>query len=120
MTSASKIRISAYRHGKPDRIVLDNGPELTSNAMLAWSEKQNDFLDFIRPGKPIENAICESFNGKFRDECLNENCFLDINHARAIIEDWRDDYNRRRPHSSLGGLTPKEFARFFGKREVSA
>jgi putative transposase len=107
-------------HGKPDRIVLDNGPELTSNAMLSWSEQQNVFLDFIRPGKPIENAICESFNGKFRDECLNEHCFLDINHARAIIEDWRDDYNRRRPHGSLGGLIPKEFARFFGKREVSA
>jgi putative transposase len=109
-----------WTHGKPERLVLDNGPELTSNAMLSWSTDQNVFLDFIHPGKPMENAFCESFNGKFRDECLNENCFFDINHAREIIEAWRDDYNRRRPHSSLGNLTPKEFARFFGKREVSA
>lgn len=107
-------------HGKPERIVLDNGPELTSVALLSWSTRNNVFLDFITPGKPMENAICESFNGRFRDECLNENWFLDLHHARATIEEWRDDYNRFRPHGSLGNLTPKEFARFLNKKEVSA
>lgn len=107
-------------HGKPERIVLDNGPELRSTAMQKWSEQNNVLLDFINPGKPMENAICESFNGRFRDECLNENSFLDIVHARATIEDWRDDYNRLRPHGSLGNLTPTEFARFLNKTEVSA
>jgi putative transposase len=107
-------------HGKPERIVLDNGPELRSTAMQDWSKQNNVFLDFINPGKPMENAICESFNGRFRDECLNENWFLNINHARTTIESWRDDYNRFRPHGSLGNLTPKEFARFLNKTEVSA
>lgn len=107
-------------HGKPERIVLDNGPELTSNAMLEWSTTNNVFLDFISPGKPMENAICESFNGRFRDECLNENWFRSIDEARTIIAAWRDDYNRFRPHGALGNLTPKEFARFLNKQEVSA
>ncbi len=71
-------------------------------------------------GAGQENAICESFNGRFRDECLNENWFQDLDHARDTIEEWRDDYNRVRPHGSLGNLTPKEFARFFNKIEVSA
>lgn len=109
-----------WANGKPDMLVLDNGPEFVSNAMLQWSTERNVALDFIRPGKPMENAFCESFNGKFRDECLNEHCFLDIEHARAVIEQWRDDYNCRRPHSSLGGLTPKELARFVQKQEVYA
>lgn len=107
-------------HGKPERIVLDNGPELTSNAMLEWSITNNVFLDFISPGKPMENAICESFNGRFRDECLNENWFRCIDEAQMIIAAWRDDYNRLRPHGSLGNLTPKEFARVLNKQEVSA
>lgn len=106
--------------GKPERIVMDNGSEFTSNAMLTWSTQNDVFLDFIRPGKPMENAICESFNGKFRDECLNENWFVDIADARLIIESWREDYNAVRPHGSLGNLTPQEFAFFFNKQEISA
>jgi putative transposase len=68
-------------------------------------------LNFIRPGKPIENAFAESFNGRLRDECLNTNWFLSIKHAREIIEDWRKDYNEVRPHSSLKGSTPEEYAK---------
>ena len=97
-------------YGKPKQIVLDNGPEFTSIALHTWSTKTDVFLDFISPGKPMENAICESFNGKFRDECLNEYWFTDIDHARLIIEEWRNDYNAARPHGSLGNLTPTEFA----------
>lgn len=102
-----------WTHGKPQRLVIDNGPEFTSRALLAWSTQNNVFLDFIRPGKPMENAICESFNGKFRDECLNENWFVDIDDARATIEDWRHDYNTARPHGSLGRMTPTQFANSF-------
>lgn len=108
-----------WLNGKPISIVLDNGPEFTSNALRTWSEKNDVKLDFIRPGKPMENAICESFNGKFRDECLNEGWFTDINHAKVIIEEWLKDYNTARPHGALGHLTPKEFARFLNKK-VSA
>lgn len=107
-------------YGKPGRIVLDNGPEFTSNALLKWSTTNNVFLDFIAPGKPMENAICESFNGRFRDECLNENWFVDIQEARHVIEEWRADFNNARPHSSLGDLTPTEFSNSFMKQQVSA
>lgn len=110
----------AWCHGKPLRIVLDNGPEYTSKALLAWSTENNVFLDFITPGKPMENAICESFNGKFREECLNEHWFRNIDEAHQIIEEWRCDYNTVRPHSSLNNLTPKEFADSFIKQQVSA
>ena len=76
-----------------------------------WTLPRNEIrLDFIRPGKPVENAFIESFNGKFRDECLNEHWFTGLNDARFTIECWRRDYNHNRPHSSLGGLTPVEFA----------
>ena len=77
-------------------------------------------LDYIRPGKPIENAFVESFNGKFRDECLNENWFRDIEEARHVIETWRQDYNNSRPHSGLGYLTPKEFGDIWYQRKSSA
>jgi putative transposase len=97
-------------YGKPERIVMDNGPELTGGAMFDWSKRTGVFLDFITPGRPMENAICESFNGRLRDECLNENWFIEIHDARQTIEDWRYDYNNARPHGSLGSLTPKEFA----------
>lgn len=107
-------------HGKPERLVLDNGPEFTGNALLTWSTEQKIFLDFITPGKPMENAICESFNGRFRDECLNENWFLDIEQARATTEAWKDDYNCHRPHGSLGRVAPREFAKFFSEQKVSA
>lgn len=78
--------------------------------MDAWAFNKGIKLDFIRPGKPNENAFIESFNGKFRDECLNENWFLSLEEVRRTIEEWRIDYNENRPHSSLGDLTPKEFA----------
>ncbi len=109
-----------WQFGKPEKTVLDNGPEFTGAAMLKWSSTNNVFLDYIQPGKPMENAICESFNGRFRDECLNEHWFIDIEHARDVIEDWRRDYNDIRPHGSLGLLTPTEFSIFFNKQDLSA
>lgn len=89
---------------------IDNGSEFTGKAMDAWAFEKEIKLDFIRPGKPNENAFIESFNGKFRDECLNENWFVSLEEVRKTIEAWRIDYNENRPHSSLGNLTPKEFA----------
>lgn len=108
-----------WSRGTPQCLVMDNGPEFTSSAMFKWSQKNNVPLHFIRPGKPMENAICESFNGRFRDECLNENWFLDIQEARTIIEDWRQDYNTARPHGSLERMTPTDFSASFIKH-VSA
>ena len=95
--------------GLPEIIINDNGPEFISNAMDNWAYQRGVKLTFIRPGKPVENAYIESFNGRLRDECLNENWFLTLEHARGIIERWRVDYNTVRPHSSLGYLTPEEF-----------
>jgi putative transposase len=95
--------------GLPEIIIIDNGPEFISKALDAWAYQRGVKLTFIRPGKPVENAYIESFNGRFRDECLNENWFLSLEHARKIIEKWRIDYNSERPHSSLGYLTPEEF-----------
>ena len=89
--------------------MLDNGPEFTSKALVAWAKDSGVRLHFITPGKPTENGYIESFNGKFRGECLNLHWFLGPADARMTIEDWRTDYNRGRPHSSLGYLTPLEF-----------
>ena len=96
--------------GKPLMIVSDNGTELTSHAILGWQQECGVGLHYIAPGKPIENAFVESFNGRFRDECLNEQVFRGLPMARRIIEAWRRDYNACRPHTSLGGLAPNEFA----------
>ena len=93
----------------PEIIIIDNGLEFVSNALDQWAYKRGIKLFFISPGKPIENCYIESFNGKFRDECLNMHWFLDLLQARRIIEEWRIDYNTERPHSSLGYLTPEEF-----------
>ncbi len=101
--------IVAHR-GKPARIQVDNGSEFTSRSMDLWAYLNTVKLDFSRPGKPTDNAFIESFNGKFRAECLNENWFLSLADARDKIEQWRVDYNQHRPHSSLGDLTPAEFA----------
>ncbi len=103
----------AFLRGLPEAITIDNGPEFTSNALDEWAYRTNVKLDFIRPGKPVENAYIESFNGKFRDECLNDNWFLSLDDARKIIEAWRMDYNRYRPHSSLDNLTPMEYVEKF-------
>jgi len=96
--------------GKPSRIFLDNGPEFISKALDLWAYQARVTLDFSRPGKPTDNAYIESFNGSFRDECLNTNWFLSMNDARAKIESWRREYNEFRPHSSLGERTPSEVA----------
>lgn len=100
-----------FLRGKPKSIVIDNGPEFTSRALDAWAYANGVKLDFIRPGTPSDNAFIESFNGKFRDECLNTHWFISLTHARQLIEEWRRDYNNHRPHSSLGNMTPREFAR---------
>ena len=89
---------------------MDNGPECTSQAMFLWSQRIGVKLVFIQPGKPMQNGFIESFNGKFRDECLNENWFTSLEEARKIIGKWRVHYNEERPHSALGYQTPKEFA----------
>lgn len=102
-------QIAEERGGYPESLVLDNGTENTSLAMLGWGVEHNVRLHFIEPGKPTQNAFIESFNGRFRDECLNEHQFLSLDEAREIIETWRRDYNEARPHSSLGNKTPKEF-----------
>ena len=102
-------RIADLR-GLPKTIVMDNGTELTSLAMLAWSAEHRVRLHYIAPGKPTQNAFIESFNGKFRDECLNESSFASLQEARDIIEAWRTDYNDQRPHRSLGQMTPSAFA----------
>jgi len=99
------------REGYPEMIVIDNGPEFAGKALDEWAYRKGIKLHFIRPGKPVENAYIESFNGRLRDECLNEHWFINLNHARKIVEEWRIDYNQVRPHSSLGYLTPEEFAR---------
>jgi len=106
--TAVLTQVSAFR-GLPDGIVVDNGPEFISNALDAWAYVRGIKLHFIRPGKPVDNAFMESFNGKLRDECLNENWFMSLEHARTVVEDWRIDYNQKRPHSSLGDMTPYEF-----------
>jgi len=94
----------------PRMIVSDNGTELTSNAVLAWQQERAIEWHYIAPGKPMQNGFVESFNGRLRDECLNEHLFTSLKEARDIIEDWRIDYNTSRPHTSLDGLTPTEFA----------
>lgn len=97
--------------GLPRMIVCDNGPEFISQNMDIWAYKNKVELKFIQPGKPVQNAYIESFNGKFRDECLNQHWFKSIEVARIEIEKWRKDYNENRPHSSLRMKTPNEFAR---------
>ena len=103
-------RIASER-GLPEAIVLDNGPEFRGRALAAWSEERGVRLEFIQPGKPAQNAFAESFNGRLRDECLNANWFTSLSDARRKIEDWRQDYNQQRPHSSLNYLPPAAFAR---------
>lgn len=98
------------RRGAPIRIVMVNGPEFTGQALDEWAYRHGVELAFIRPGKPIENCLVEGFKEKFRDECLNEHWLVSLADARQTIETWRLDYNQVRPHSSLGGVSPEEFA----------
>jgi putative transposase len=97
-------------HGAPKQITLDNGPEFTGQLLDAWAYQHGIKLDFIDPGKPMQNGYLESFNGKFRDECLNLHWFRSLTDAREIIEDWRESYNTERPHSALEGKTPAQCA----------
>jgi putative transposase len=113
VTSERVVRVLdrlAEQRGLPKSIVVDNGPEFTAIRTLRWSAERNVVLDFIQPGKPTQNAYVESFNGRLRDECLNQHDFLSLQHAEDLLEDWRQDYNRVRPHSSLGGRSPEEYA----------
>lgn len=100
----------ARTRGLPRAIVCDNGPEFAGQTLDEWADHHGLVLDFIEPGKPVQNAFVESFNGTFREECLNENWFVSLEDARQIIEAWRVDYEDARPHSSLGDRTPREFA----------
>lgn len=93
----------------PKQIVCDNGTEFTSKAFRQWAHENNVEIHYIDKGKPTQNAFVESFNGKFRDECLNEEWFTSLSHARSIIKAWRNDYNSERPHGGLNGLSPYEF-----------
>ena len=102
-------RIAQLR-GYPCMVVSDNGTELTSNAMLKWQEDRKVGWHYIAPGKPTQNGLVESFNGRMREECLNEHLFPSLRHARRMIAAWHADYNHNRPHSSLAGLTPFEYA----------
>jgi putative transposase len=99
------------RRGRPATIVSDNGTELTSNAILAWADETGVGWHYIAPGKPQQNGFIESFNGRLRDELLNETLFRSLPHAIAVLETWRRDYNHERPHSKLGWLTPWAYAR---------
>jgi putative transposase len=115
-TSISGVRVAREldrliaTRGKPRMIVSDNGTELTSNAILRWADDSRVAWHYIAPGKPIQNAFVESFNGRLRDELLNETLFHSLAHARAALEGWRSDYNLARPHSRLGWLTPAVYA----------
>jgi putative transposase len=107
---ARELTTLIERRGKPRMIVSDNGTEFTSNAILGWSKEHQVEWHYIAPGKPMQNGYIESFNGRMRDELLNESLFLDLDQARLIIAVWVADYNTRRPHSSLGYKTPAAYA----------
>ena len=100
--------------GLPERIQSDNGTEFTSKAVIEWFENKGIKWEYIEPGKPYQNGCIESFNGKLRDECLNEHWFLNITETREIVEKWRRDYNESRPHSALKGRTPSQLASQLG------
>ena len=102
--------LELHLRGVPKYIRSDNSPEFTAKAVRKWLNRVGVKTLFIEPGSPWENGYVESFNSKLRDECLNTNWFMNLKHARDIIEDWRVDYNQVEPHSSLNGMTPMEYA----------
>ena len=111
-------RLAAER-GAPEEIVLDNGPELAGKAVDQWAYERGVWLRFIEPGKPVQNAFVESFHGRLRDECLDRHWFLGLADARHTVEDWRQDYNRARPHSALGYRSPEEFRLGFDRATIT-
>lgn len=106
------------RYGIPKTIKVDNGPEFISKEVDLWAYSHKVELDFSRPGKPTDNAFIESFNGRFRQECLNQHWFLSLEDAELKIKAWSEDYNKERPHSSLGNMTPEEFINALGRVET--
>ena len=108
---ARELDTLIQRRGRPQMIVSDNGTELTSHAILTWCQETGVGWHYIAPGKPMQNAFVESFNGRLRDECMNENLFGNLAEARRVIEAWRIDYNTQRPHTSLGGMAPAVYAK---------
>ena len=108
----------AKTRGLPKAIRTDNGKEFCSRAMLTWAHARGVQLFLIEPGKPNQNAYIESFNGRFRDECLNEHWLTSMRHAQVIIEAWRREYNEERPKKSLGGMTPVAYARSLIQKSV--
>jgi putative transposase len=116
-TSLSGVRVAREldlviaTRGAPTCIVSDNGTELTSLAILSWSQERGIDWHYIAPGKPTQNAFIESFNGKLRDELLNETIFVSLDHARHALASWKDDYNLVRPHSAIGNIAPFEYAK---------
>lgn len=109
----------ALTRGLPKVIRTDNGKEFCGRAMLTWAHLHGVTLRLIEPGKPNQNAFIESFNGRFRDECLNEHWFLNLEHAKALIEAWHREYNEERPKKALGGLTPVAYARQLAERSAT-
>ena len=105
--------------GLPESIRVDNGPEFISKVLDEWAHRNGVKLDFIRPGKPTENPYAESFHGRFRDECLNENYFLDLQETKDVIESWRIEYNTFRPHRSLDYQTPEEFLKKYEQENLN-
>jgi putative transposase len=97
------------QYGVPERIRLDNGPEFISKKLDLWAYSKGVNLKFSRPGKPTDNAFIESFNSRFRDECLNQHWFLNLDDVKRKIEAWRVDYNEQRPHSSIGNVSPMQY-----------
>jgi putative transposase len=116
-TSLSGLRVgreldaAIVHRGRPQTIVSDNGTEFTSMAILRWSQETQIDWHYIAPGKPTQNAFIESFNGRLRDELLNETLFVSLNHAREALADWKDDYNTVRPHSAIGNVPPAVYAK---------
>lgn len=115
-----EMRAIIERRGKPSAIVSDNGTEFTSTAVLAFTQELRLDWRYIAPGKPTQNAMAESFQGRMRDECLNEHLFFSMDHARAVIASWRADFNTARPHSSLGYMTPAAYAATLKPQRPSA
>jgi putative transposase len=107
------------QRGHPKVLRTDNGKEFCGRAMLTWAHENRVALRLIEPGKPNQNAYVESFNGRLRDECLNEHWFTSLEHARTVIESWRREYNEQRPKRSLGGLTPSEYARQLAQKTAT-
>lgn len=117
---ARELDVVIHRRGAPATCVSDNGTELTSTAILEWSQERRIDWRYIAPGKPQQNAFIESFNARLRDELLNETLFSSLDQARAALAAWKEDYNHARPHSALGNITPKEFADAFRLADMAA